>query len=217
MKGKFRLRRLPSPAMVVAVIALVTALTGAAVALPGRNSVTSNDIKPKNVKKSDIRPAAVDAYKTDVMKSSVLSQTVSTSSDAPVDLGGPNVTVKVPKGGLVQIFAEANLAVAGGGQNSQARIHLYDPASVPNQPQIIGGNSWFPDRPLHGARYRQPDRRQRPAARRLAGVLARRGEAHVLASLQRRRRWNGPVARGEALRGRRQLAPGTVSCSSAQA
>jgi hypothetical protein len=127
--------------MVVAVIALVTALTGAAVALPGRNSVTSNDIKPKNVKTSDIRPGAVDPYKTDVMKSSVLSQTVSTSSDAPVDLGGPNVTVKVPKGGLVEIFAEANLAVAGGGPNSQARIHLYDPASVPNQPQIIGGNS----------------------------------------------------------------------------
>jgi hypothetical protein len=75
------------------------------------------------------------------MKSSVLSQTVSTSSDAPVDLGGPNVTVKVPKGGLVEVFAEGNLAVAGGGQNSEARIHLYDPASVPNQPQIIGGNS----------------------------------------------------------------------------
>jgi hypothetical protein len=141
MKGKFRFRRLPSPAMVVAVIALVTALTGAAVALPGRNSVTSNDIKPKNVKKSDIRPAAVDPYKTDVLKSSVLNQTVSTSSDAPVDLGGPNVTVKVPKGGLVEIFAEGNLAVAGGGPNSLARIHLYDPASVPNQPQIIGGNS----------------------------------------------------------------------------
>ena len=141
MKGKLGFRRLPSPAMVVAMIALFAALTGAAMALPGRNSVTSNDIKPKNVRKSDIRPGAVDPYKTDVMKSSVLANTVSTSSDAPVDLGGPNVTVKVPKGGLVEIFAEANLAVSGGGQNSQARIHLYDPASVPNQPQIIGGNS----------------------------------------------------------------------------
>ena len=141
MKGKIRFRRLPSPAMVVAVIALVAALSGAAMALPGRNSVTSNDIKPKNVKSGDIRPGAVDPYKTDVMKSSVLSQTVSTSSDAPVDLGGPNVTVKVPKGGLVEVFAEGNLAVAGGGPNSEARIHLYDPASVPNQPQIIGGTS----------------------------------------------------------------------------
>ena len=141
MKGKFGLRRLPSPAMVVAVIALIAATTGAAMALPGRNSVTSNDIKPKNVHKSDIRPGAVDPFRTDVMKSSVQANTVSTSSDTPVDLGGPSVTVKVPKGGLVEIFAETNLAVSGGGPNSQARVHLYDPSSVPAQPQIIGGNS----------------------------------------------------------------------------
>jgi hypothetical protein len=127
--------------MVVAVIALIAALTGAAVALPGRNSVTSNDIKPKNVKTNDIRPGAVDPFKTDVMKSSVLSSTLSTTSNTPVDLGGPTVTVKVPKGGLVEIFAEGNLAVAGGNQNSEARIHLFDPTSVPNTPQIIGGNS----------------------------------------------------------------------------
>ena len=93
--------KLPSPAMVVAIVALVFALAGAAVALPGRNSVTSNDIKPGNVKNTDIRAAAVDPFKTDVMKSSVLNTTVSTTSDTPVDLGGPNVTVKVPKGGLV--------------------------------------------------------------------------------------------------------------------
>ncbi len=136
-----RLKRLPSPAMVVAVIALVAAFTGAAVALPGRNSVTSNDIKPKNVKKTDIRPAAVDPFKTDVMKSSVLSTTVSTTSNTPVDLGGPNVTVKVPKGGLVGIFAEANLQQIGGGPNAEARVHLFEPASVPNSPQIIGGST----------------------------------------------------------------------------
>jgi hypothetical protein len=141
MKGKLRLRRLPSPAMVVAVIALVAALTGAAVALPGRNSVTSNDIKPKTVRGSDIRPGAVDAFKTDVMKSSVVTNTLTTTSNSPVDLGGPNVTVKVPKGGLVEIFAEANLSVAGGGPNSEARIHLFDATSVPNSPQIMGGNS----------------------------------------------------------------------------
>lgn len=141
MKGKLRLRRLPSPAMVVAVVALIAGLTGAAAALPGRNSVTSNDIKPKNVKKSDIRPAAVDPYKTDIMKSRVLTSTVSTTSNTPVDLGGPSVTVKVPKGGLVGIFAEANLQQIGGGPTAEARVHLYDPASVPTQPQIIGGST----------------------------------------------------------------------------
>ena len=135
-----RVRR-PSPALIVAVIALVTALTGAAVALPGRNSVTSNDIKPKNVKKGDIRPAAVDPFKTDVMKSSVLNTTVTTTSNTPVDLGGPNVTVKVPKGGLVEVFAEANLQLVGGGPNAEARVHLFEAVSAPGQPQILGGTS----------------------------------------------------------------------------
>jgi hypothetical protein len=40
MRQAGKLVRRPSPAMVVAVIALVLALGGAAVALPGRNSVS---------------------------------------------------------------------------------------------------------------------------------------------------------------------------------
>jgi hypothetical protein len=136
-----RLKGLPSPALVVSVVALVVALTGVAVALPGRNSVQSNDIKPKNVKRSDIARKSVDPFRTDVMKSAVLNSTVTTTSNSPVDLGGPNVTVKVPKGGLVEIFAEVNLQVAGGGPNSEARVHLFEASSVPNSPQIIGGSS----------------------------------------------------------------------------
>ncbi len=139
-----KLKRLPSPAMVVAVVALVAALGGVAVALPGRNSVSSNDIKPKNVKRGDIHPGAVDPFKTDVMKSRVLSSTVSTTSNSPVDLGGPSVTVKVPKGGLVGIFAETYLQQVGGGPNAEARVHLFEAASAPNSPQIIGGSSAQP-------------------------------------------------------------------------
>ena len=131
----------PSPALVVAVIALVMALGGAAVALPGRNSVTSNDIKRHNVRLGDIARGAVDPFRTNLMRSAELKSTVSTSSNTPVDLGGPNVTVKVPKGGLVGIFAEVNLAVAGGGPNSEAQVRLFEASSVPSSPQIIGGNS----------------------------------------------------------------------------
>jgi hypothetical protein len=131
----------PSAAMVVAVIALVAALSGAAVALPGRNSVKSNDIAPKNVRLSDIARRSVDPFKTNVMRFDVLNSTVSTTSNAPVDLGGPNVTVKVPKGALVGIFAEVSLQVAGGGQNSEARVHLLEPTILPNAPQIIGGST----------------------------------------------------------------------------
>jgi hypothetical protein len=133
--------RRPSPAMVVAVVALVAALGGAAVALPGRNSVRSNDIKTHNVRLSDIARGAVDPFRTNLMRASELKTTVNTTSNAPVDLGGPNVTVKVPKGGLVGVFAEVNLQVAGGGPNSEAQVRLFEPTILPSAPQIIGGNS----------------------------------------------------------------------------
>ncbi len=53
-----RLHR-PSPAMVVALIALFVALGGTATALTGSNSVFSDDIAPRNVKQSDINAGAV--------------------------------------------------------------------------------------------------------------------------------------------------------------
>jgi hypothetical protein len=48
------LSRRPSPAMAVAFIALLAALSGTAVALPGKNTVDSGDIKKGAVKTSDI-------------------------------------------------------------------------------------------------------------------------------------------------------------------
>jgi hypothetical protein len=51
--------RKPSPAMAVAFIALLAALSGTAVALPGKNTVDSGDIKKNAVKSSDIAKGAV--------------------------------------------------------------------------------------------------------------------------------------------------------------
>lgn len=47
--------RRPSPALIVAVVALVAALAGSAIALPGKNTVQSNDIKKNAVRSSDIK------------------------------------------------------------------------------------------------------------------------------------------------------------------
>ncbi len=60
--------RLPSPAMLVAVIALVAALAGSAVALPGSNSVKSNDIKRDAVEGTDIASGAVKPADLDLIK-----------------------------------------------------------------------------------------------------------------------------------------------------
>lgn len=51
---KFRMRR-PSGALVVAFVALVAALSGTSVALPGKNNVDSGDIQNGQVRSSDIR------------------------------------------------------------------------------------------------------------------------------------------------------------------
>lgn len=125
-----RIRR-PSPALIIAVIALVASLGGVAVALPGHHSV----------KADDIAPGAVDPFKTAIMKDGELKSTVTTTSNTPVDLGGPNVTVKVPRGALVGIFAEVNMQVAGGGANSAAQVRLFEPSSVPTSPVIMSSNS----------------------------------------------------------------------------
>jgi hypothetical protein len=57
------LSRRPSPAMAVAFIALLAALSGTAVALPGTNTVDSGDIKKGNVKRSDLGRNAVTSSK----------------------------------------------------------------------------------------------------------------------------------------------------------
>lgn len=55
----FFMRNRPSPAMIVAFIALCVALAGTATALPGRNKVRSDDIARGAVHSSDIAPKAV--------------------------------------------------------------------------------------------------------------------------------------------------------------
>jgi hypothetical protein len=58
-----RFSRRPSPAMAVAFVALLAALSGTAVALPGKNTVDSGDIKKGAVKRGDIGRNAVNSGK----------------------------------------------------------------------------------------------------------------------------------------------------------
>jgi hypothetical protein len=58
-----RFSRRPSPAMAVAFIALLAALSGTAMAIPGKNTVDSGDIKKGAVKRGDIARNAVTGAK----------------------------------------------------------------------------------------------------------------------------------------------------------
>ena len=130
-------RRLPSPAMVVAVVALVAGLTGSAVALQGKNSVKSNDIAKGAVKGKDIAAAAVKPQKLDLIKVDGEPGPLVTTSGPPTDLGGPSVTVHVPETGLIAIYARATGQVNGGGNNALAQAHLFEPNLVPLGARIL--------------------------------------------------------------------------------
>jgi hypothetical protein len=129
--------RLPSPALLVAVVALVAALTGSAVALQGKNSVKSNDIAPGAVKGKDIATGAVKPPKLDLIKVDGVPGPLPTASVPAVDLGGPEVTVNVPQTGLVAIYARGTGQIAGGGQDAVAQVHLYEPKLFPGAPRIL--------------------------------------------------------------------------------
>ncbi len=133
--------RLPSPAMIVAIIALVVGLTGSAVALQGKNSVKSNDIAPGAVKTSDLRKLAVKPGTLDLFKTQGIPGPVATFAGTATDLGGPTVTVDVPETGLVAVYARVTGQLNGGGNNALAQVHLYEPTLLPNSPAIMSFTS----------------------------------------------------------------------------
>ena len=151
--GQKRRRRLPSPALILSILALFVALGGTATALKGKWSVKRDDIAPKAVgtkqmadrsvtahkiqknavRATQINEKAVGPWKLHLASTAVSIGESSTTSKVPVDLGGPTATVNVPTGGLVAIQAEA--AMRSTGKNS-ARVYLYEPTSIPKPVMI---------------------------------------------------------------------------------
>jgi hypothetical protein len=78
------LKRRPSPAMAVAFVALLAALSGTAVALPGKNSVDSGDIKKNAVKTLDIAKNGVKS--ADIAKNAVTGAKVKNRSLTGTDV-----------------------------------------------------------------------------------------------------------------------------------
>jgi hypothetical protein len=154
--------RRPSASMVVAATALFVALgTGAyAASHLAKNSVGSNAIKKggvktrnyqkgsilgrfigdNQVKTSSIHNGAITSAKASFISSNTQSSSVSTTSSAPVDLGGPTVTVTVPEGGVVELFAQADISVSGGGTPT-GKVDLVEPTLVPNPTGVMASAS----------------------------------------------------------------------------
>jgi hypothetical protein len=141
---KARRTPLPSPATIIAVIALVLAMSGAALALPGKNSVKSNDIASGGVKGKDIANGSVKPHKLDLIKVDGQPGPLPTASVPATDLGGPSVTVNVPETGLVAIYARGTGEIDGGGDGARAQIHLFEPRLLPNAPRVLEFDSSDP-------------------------------------------------------------------------
>jgi hypothetical protein len=91
-----RLRKLPSPALVIAFIALVAALgTGTGVALTGTNTVNSGDIVNNSVRGKDIKNNNVRGK--DIRNGSVKSRDVGDNSLTGADID--ESTLSLPSGG----------------------------------------------------------------------------------------------------------------------
>jgi len=136
-------RRLPSPALVLSLIALFVAFGGTAAALNGKFSVKRDDIAPRAVDAGKIKlgsingnhiaDRAVGPWKMNLGATAYTLGESSTTSTVPVDLGGPSATVKVPEGGMVAIQAEAMMRATG---NNSARVYLYEPTMIPTPVMI---------------------------------------------------------------------------------
>ena len=106
-----RLAKLPSPAMAVAFVALIAALTGTAVALPGSNTVTSGDIKRGAVGTSDIRNNSVRSG--DIRNSTVRGRDVRNNTLTGADINESSLGT-VPSASAANAANFANASVISG-------------------------------------------------------------------------------------------------------
>jgi hypothetical protein len=146
-----RLRRPPSAATLIAAVALFVALGGTAEALHGHNKVRSDDIVNHTIVGHDIANNAIKApliknsnvtpNKTQLVHESSLLTANATTTSSQTDLGGPNVTVSVPNGGVLEIFAQADISSVGGGQNAVGRVDLYEPHLLATPQSILASGS----------------------------------------------------------------------------
>jgi len=138
MKGTIdRARRWrPNSAHAIAGLALFLALGGSAVALRGKGSVGPDDIRRGAVKTKKLADFAVTPFKANLGRFGFNANEVTTTSGPPVTLaGGPVVTVAVPKGALVAVYAEVEGRISNGSQLAQ--VHIHESSSFPNSPKMM--------------------------------------------------------------------------------
>ena len=109
--------RRPSPAMVVAFVALLAAVGGTAAALPGKNTVDTGDIKKGAVKRADIARNAVNGRK--VRNGSLTGADTRNNSLTGADVNEGSLG-QVPSANTANSASSANTANSVGGVTFRA-------------------------------------------------------------------------------------------------
>jgi hypothetical protein len=128
-----RIRRGPSPALLVSFVALFVALSGAAVALPGKETVNSGDIVNESIKSADLKNDT--AVKTaDVVDETLTSDDLAPASVAASELGDG-------------IEPRTNSVVVGGGtgQNATYIYQRVTASCLAGEELISGSGHWAND------------------------------------------------------------------------
>jgi hypothetical protein len=121
--------RRPSPAMAVAFVALLAALSGTAIALPGTNTVDSGDIKRGAVKRSDIGRNAVTGAK--IRNGSASGADVADNSLTGTDINESTLG-QVPSANTAGSANTANTANSASTANSATTAQNADNAAKVN-------------------------------------------------------------------------------------
>jgi hypothetical protein len=127
---QFLARHRPSPAMALAFVALLAALSGTAVALPGKNTVDSGDIKNGQVKTKDIRNNAVTTKK--VKNNNLRSIDVRNNSLTGADINEGSLG-QVPSANSANTAGTANIA------NSLTAPEGFHQVGAPGEPPFLNG------------------------------------------------------------------------------
>jgi hypothetical protein len=130
---QFLARHRPSPAMALAFVALLAALSGTAVALPGKNTVDSGDIKNGQVKTKDIRNNAVTTKK--VKNNNLRSIDVRNNSLTGADINEGSLG-QVPSANTANSATNANTATTA---NNIAAPEGFHQVGAPGEPAFLNG------------------------------------------------------------------------------
>ena len=134
-EGTRRGRRLPSPAWIVAIAALIAALAGTAAAV---DKITSKDIAKNAVRSKHIARAQVGTSDTNLVRFARRSQTVATGVLTPV------IGVQARRGDLLAIHGRVDVRRVAGMQSCFVAVDMDGPISAVTPVAAVTNASFFP-------------------------------------------------------------------------